>query len=89
MVGLITRIVAKYCLMDEIWLGKKTRQKLIRKDIGMLFQGSALFDSLTVEENIMFPLNMFAEKLSESEKLDRVNHCLERVPVPDVNQLYH
>ena len=44
----------------------------IRKEIGMLFQGSALFDSMTVEENIMFPLNMFTEQ-SFKEKLERVN----------------
>ena len=44
----------------------------IRKEIGMLFQGSALFDSMTVEENIMFPLNMFTEQ-ARSEKLERVN----------------
>src|ERR1051325_2472100 len=43
----------------------------IRKEIGMLFQGSALFDSLTVEENIMFPLSMFT-KWAVKKKLDRV-----------------
>ena len=37
----------------------------IRKEIGMLFQGSALFDSMTVEENIMFPLNMFTEQVQQ------------------------
>lgn len=47
----------------------------IRKEIGMLFQGSALFDSMTVEENIVFPLNMFTGQ-SASEKLDRANFCL-------------
>ncbi|MCB0741969.1 MAG: ATP-binding cassette domain-containing protein, partial [Chitinophagaceae bacterium] len=49
----------------------------IRKEIGMLFQGSALFDSLTVEQNVMFPLNMFT-KDSFRKKLDRVNEVLER-----------
>ena len=49
----------------------------IRKEIGMLFQGSALFDSMTVEENIMFPLNMFT-KQTKKEKLDRVNFCLDK-----------
>jgi phospholipid/cholesterol/gamma-HCH transport system ATP-binding protein len=49
----------------------------IRKQIGMLFQNSALFDSMTVEENIMFPLNLFTE-MSKSEKLDRANFCLAR-----------
>src|SRR3546814_3699283 len=50
----------------------------IRKEIGMLFQGSALFDSMTVEQNIMFPMNMFTE-MSLKEKRDRVNLCLKRV----------
>lgn len=59
----------------------------IRKDIGMLFQNSALFDSMTVEENIMFPLEMFSE-MSQAEKLDRANYCLERVNLPGRNKLY-
>jgi phospholipid/cholesterol/gamma-HCH transport system ATP-binding protein len=59
----------------------------IRKEIGMLFQGSALFDSMTVEENIMFPLNMFTEQ-SRSEKLDRVNFCLDRVNLENKNKLF-
>ena len=53
----------------------------------MLFQGSALFDSMTVEENIMFPLNMFTEQPFR-EKLDRVNFCLERVNLEGKNKLY-
>ncbi|RZL55409.1 MAG: ABC transporter ATP-binding protein [Pedobacter sp.] len=59
----------------------------IRKEIGMLFQGSALFDSMTVEENIMFPLNMFTNQ-SHSEKLDRANFCLERVNLEGKNKLF-
>ncbi|MGB4399470.1 MAG: ATP-binding cassette domain-containing protein [Daejeonella sp.] len=59
----------------------------IRTEIGMLFQGSALFDSMTVEENIMFPLNMFTEQ-PRKEKLERVNFCLERVNLADKNDLY-
>ena len=61
--------------------------KHVRKEIGMLFQGGALFDSLTVEENIMFPLNMFATG-SESEKKDRVNFCLEVVHLEGKNHLF-
>ena len=53
-------------------------QKQIRQEIGMLFQNSALFDSMTVQDNIMFPLTMFAQ-ISKQEKLDRVNHALEKV----------
>lgn len=57
----------------------------IRKEIGMLFQGGALFDSLTVEENVMFPLSMFT-KNSFRKKLDRVNEVLARVNLVDVNR---
>lgn len=62
-------------------------RKVIRKKLGMMFQGSALFDSMTVEQNVMFPLNMFST-LSREEKLDRVNACLLRVNLNGVNQLY-
>lgn len=67
-------------------LEEKERRDL-RKQIGMLFQGGALFDYLTVEENIAFPLTMFTQ-LSESEKTDRVNFCLERVNLVNANKLY-
>ena len=53
-------------------------RKDIRREIGMLFQGGALFDSKTVEENVRFPLDMLT-KMSKSEKEDRVNFCLKRV----------
>lgn len=59
----------------------------VRKEIGMLFQASALFDSLTVEENVMFPLQMFTT-MAKSEMLDRVNFCLKRVNLENVNHLY-
>lgn len=59
----------------------------IRKEIGMLFQGSALFDSMTVEKNIMFPLTMFTN-MTKKEKLDRVNFCLERVNLEGRNDLF-
>ncbi len=62
-------------------------RKAIRKEIGMLFQGNALFDSMTVEENVIFPLNMFTD-MSEKEKKDRVNFCLERVNLKGANKLY-
>lgn len=64
-----------------------TARKEIRKEIGMLFQGSALFDSLTVEQNVMFPLNMFTSKTWE-EKVDRVNFCLNRVNIINANKLF-
>ena len=59
----------------------------IRKEIGMLFQGSALFDSLTVEENVMFPLNMFTT-WPFKQKLNRVNEVLERVNLKDTNKKF-
>ena len=59
----------------------------IRKEIGMLFQGSALFDSQTVEENIMFPLSMFTT-WNYRKKLDRVNEVLARVNLTDVNRKF-
>ncbi len=59
----------------------------IRKEIGMLFQNSALFDSMTVEQNITFPLEMFTE-MSRAERVDRANFCLERVNLAGRNKLY-
>lgn len=61
--------------------------KEIRKQVGMLFQGSALFDSMTVEENIRFPLDMFTNKTLK-EKKARVNEVLERVNLSGVNNKY-
>lgn len=59
----------------------------IRREIGMLFQGSALFDSMTVEENVVFPLSMFT-KLTRGEKIRRANFCLERVNLENANHLF-
>jgi phospholipid/cholesterol/gamma-HCH transport system ATP-binding protein len=78
----------------EIWYDEKLFSKLgfqekkeIRKQIGMLFQGSALFDSRTVEENVRFPLDMFTDQSLE-EKTERVNFCLERVNIKNANNLF-
>lgn len=62
------------------------QRKDVRKEIGMLFQGSALFDSLTVEENVMFPLSMFTT-MSKEEMRERANFCLERVKLTNRNHL--
>ena len=62
------------------------KRKAIRQEIGMLFQGSALFDYLNVEQNIMFPLNMFT-KQSMKEKTERVNFVLNRVNLGNINHL--
>ena len=78
----------------EIWYDKTRfdildfkKKKTIRKEIGMLFQGSALFDSMTVEENVMFKLDMFTG-MSQAEKKKRVDYCLERVDIREANQLF-
>ncbi|MES2880622.1 MAG: ATP-binding cassette domain-containing protein [Bacteroidota bacterium] len=63
------------------------QKKEIRKEIGMLFQGSALFSSMTVEENIIFPLDMFT-KDTRKEKLNRVNQVLERVNLVGANKKF-
>ncbi|MCS6822370.1 MAG: ATP-binding cassette domain-containing protein [Microscillaceae bacterium] len=62
----------------EFSRGSRDLKREVRREMGMLFQGGALFDSMTVEENVMFPLNMLTS-MSKSEKLDRVYTCLKRV----------
>ncbi|MGV6845167.1 MAG: ABC transporter ATP-binding protein [Lutibacter sp.] len=64
---------------------KQHRQ--LRQEMGMVFQGGALYDSLTVEENVMFPLKMFTNQ-TKGEMLSRVNEVLERVNLPNVNAKY-
>jgi len=64
---------------------KKTKE--IRVTMGMLFQGSALFDSMTVNENISFPLNMFT-RMTQKEKQTRIDYCLERVGLEGSNKKY-
>jgi phospholipid/cholesterol/gamma-HCH transport system ATP-binding protein len=78
----------------DIWYGDILFSKLdfrgkkeIRKNMGMLFQGSALYDSMSVEENVMFPLDMFTT-MTYGEKLDRVNFCLDRVNIVNSNRLF-
>ncbi|MDC3305352.1 ATP-binding cassette domain-containing protein [Flavobacteriales bacterium] len=75
-------------LFDGIDVNKMKRKerKALRQEIGMLFQGGALYDYMTVEENIMFPLSMFTDK-TEQEKLERVNFCLKRVNLEGKNDL--
>lgn len=62
-------------------------RKELRQSLGMLFQGSALFDSMTVEQNVMFPLDMFTRDTYE-KKLKRVNEVLDRVNLKDANKKY-
>lgn len=65
---------------------KEKKRIDIRKEMGVLFQGGALFDSMNVEQNVMFPLNMFTD-MSYEEKLERVNLCLDRVDLKGKNHL--
>lgn len=71
----------------DFWRLNKNQQKEIRKQVGMLFQSSALFDSMTVEENIRFPLDMFSN-MTTAEKQKRIDFCLERVDLKGVNRKY-
>ena len=65
----------------------KEKNKInIRKEMGVLFQGGALFDSMSVEQNVMFPLDMFTDMTYE-KKLERVNFCLNRVNLSGINNL--
>ena len=88
MIGLHQPEIGSVEYDDREFTGMNFEERIeIRKEIGMLFQGSALFDSMTVEENIMFPLNMFTNQ-SSSEKLDRANFCLDRVNLEGKNKLF-
>jgi phospholipid/cholesterol/gamma-HCH transport system ATP-binding protein len=62
-------------------------KKTLRKEVGMLFQGSALFDSATVEENVVYPLDMFTEQ-TRTEKIERANFCLKRVDMENSNKFF-
>ena len=76
-------------LYDERVFSKMSfdEMKVIRQEIGMLFQGGALFDSMTVEANIIFPLSMFTDQSME-EKIERANFCLSMVNLENVNKLF-
>ena len=85
MVGLLEIDSGEILYDGKIFSGlEKKDRKPFRQDIGMVFQGGALFDSLNVEQNVMFPLNMFTH-MSMEEKRERVNFCLNRVNLPNVN----
>lgn len=65
----------------------RNQRKAIRQEIGMLFQGSALFDSLTVLENVMFPLTMFGQ-MSKEEMIERADFCLKRVQLENAHDKF-
>ena len=88
MVGLFEPDSGSISFGGENFTSMNNRQRTeVRKQIGMLFQGSALFDSLTVEENVMFPLSMFTT-WSFKKKLNRVNEVLDRVNLKDTNRKF-
>ncbi len=92
----LLKILVSLLLPDEgeIWFDEinalnlnKSDTRKLRSKMGMLFQGSALFDSMSVEENIRFPLDMFTT-MTYKEKRTRVDECLERVDLANKNKLY-
>lgn len=88
MVGLFKPDEGEITYSDENMLAMSDDQrKMLRQQIGMLFQGSALFDSMTVEQNVMFPLEMFSA-MSYSDRKKRVNEVLERVELKDAHKKY-
>ncbi len=88
MVGLFTPDSGEVLYSGQNFTSMDTEEKTeIRKEIGMLFQGSALFDSQTVEQNVMFPLDMFT-KDGYRTKLKRVNEVLARVNLVDANKKF-
>ncbi len=88
MVGLFEPDSGEILYDGKNFTAMNNREKTdIRKEIGMLFQGSALFDSMTVQRNVMFPLNMFTD-WTYQKKLDRVNEVLERVNLKDSNKKF-
>jgi phospholipid/cholesterol/gamma-HCH transport system ATP-binding protein len=87
MVGLVEVDNGEILYDGKIFSGlEQSERKPFRQEIGMVFQGGALFDSLSVERNVMFPLNMFTNMTYE-EKVERVNFCLKRVNLVNVNKL--
>jgi len=88
MVSLLEPTKGKILYGDQDFISLEYQHKQnLRREIGMLFQNNALFDSLTVEENIDFPLRMFS-KMSPEERKERVNFCLHRVQLTNANKKY-
>jgi phospholipid/cholesterol/gamma-HCH transport system ATP-binding protein len=88
MVGLIGPDKGQVIYDDRVFSDMDVKQQLgVRKEIGMLFQGGALFDSMTVEDNVAFPLRMFTT-FSQAEIQERVNFCLQKVKLENRNKLY-
>lgn len=88
LVGLL-QVDSGVIMYDDICFNKASlnEKRLMRQQLGMIFQGGALLDTLTVEENIRFPLDFFTEMTME-EKLERVHFCLNRVKLEGANNRY-
>jgi phospholipid/cholesterol/gamma-HCH transport system ATP-binding protein len=88
LVGLFKPTTGKIWYDDKDFFQLNKAELLkIRMQVGMLFQGNALFDSMTVEENIRFPMDMFT-RMTEGEKRKRVDYCLERVSMEGINNKF-
>jgi len=88
LVGLIKPEQGQILFNERDLLSMNEREHAaIRQDIGMVFQGGALFDSLTVQENVVFPLDMYTNMCFE-EKVERANCCLRRVNLENANKLF-
>lgn len=88
LIGLFTPDEGSIYFEDKaIKVMNENEKRILREDTGMLFQGGALFDSMNIEENVMFPLRMFSNK-KRPEMLDRVNEVLKRVELENVNKKF-
>jgi len=88
LVGLFTPEEGRIYFEDNAIQDMNTEQhRILREETGMLFQGGALFDSMNIEENVMFPLRMFSNNKRE-EMLERVNEVLKRVDLENVNKKF-
>jgi len=88
LLGLHTPEKGTIAFNDQIYGNlSKSEKRELRVQIGMLFQGGALFDSMTVEENVLFPMEMFSQ-MSNSEKRDRANEVIKRVALINSNHKF-
>ncbi|MCK0160681.1 ABC transporter ATP-binding protein [Allomuricauda sp. F6463D] len=88
LLGLFEPDEGQICYNDRYYSKLSTKERRnLRQEMGMVFQGSALFDSMTVEGNVMFPLDMFTTQ-SQSEKQDRVDFVLKRVNLVDAHKRF-
>ncbi len=88
LLGLVTPDQGSICYEGNYYSEMSASQRRdLRQEMGMVFQGSALFDSMTVEENVMFPMDMFTGK-SREEMMDRVDFVLQRVNLPNAHKKY-